>query len=93
MIREHGPKVTIKKVSKAKEEAIQHLEFSTDPSIDAIGDQLSDTFGCGLLPTNSRGVPTFLVQETTPFTHEYRVAVVGTPPVAGAVCIERLCPP
>ena len=91
MVADCGPDVAVKVVSVDKHAPVAFGSFP-DPSVAAIRSWLYETFEYDLVHVQGR-LPEFLVQERLPLSSEYRVVVVDGEPVAGAGCIEWMCPP
>ena len=89
---ERGTAVAVKVVSAAKYGPVEYGCFPDPFDRADISSWLYRTFEYGLVHTRGR-LPAFLVQEKVHLVAEYRVVVVGGVPVAGAGCIESMCPP
>ena len=88
----HGPGIAVKLASEQKYATVLMGDIQPGQDRSSVERWLYRHFEWGLVHVES-GIPLFLVQERVRMECEYRVVVIDGKAVAGAGCVERLCPP
>ena len=91
MAEKHGEELIIKNVTRLKYSTVKPYKFTNTQDIDAIKSQLMNYFEYDLFYIDGR-MPIYLIQEKIDIRHEYRMVIIDGKPVAGAGCVENLCP-
>ena len=92
LAREGGRDLMVKIVAESKYAGLERIAVVDPEDAASIQAQLFNAFDYALVHLEGRQAG-LLVQDRVQFAHEYRTIVIDGRPVAGAGCVEALCPP